>query len=121
MEDGKIIILKLFNGELIIGTKDKTEQVFNVVLKNPRQIAMVPTMSGSVNVVMGSVCAPFKVKRLQEEISIPMNQVMLTINEDEIDNELINGYKSEISGIKIASAADAASLKSVGADGDFTL
>ena len=31
---------------------------------------------------------------------------MFSLSQDEIDKELVNGYKSEISGIKIASTAD---------------
>ena len=31
---------------------------------------------------------------------------MFKLDQPEIDKELVNGYKSEISGIKIASAAD---------------
>ena len=119
MEKENIVLVKLFNGEMVIGSKKEDGQIFNITMTNPRAIAIVPTMSGSVRVAMGSVCEPFRVKRLMDEISIPMAQVMFTINEDEIDKELSNGYKSEISGRKIASAADAAAIGSA-ADG-FTL
>ena len=49
-----------------------------------------------------------------------MAQVMFVLEEGEIDTELVNGYKSEISGIKIASAAETASINS-GADGGFSI
>lgn len=110
-----IILLKLFNGEMIIG-----EEVNDITLScnvktgyslnNPREVGIMPTMTGSVQMALTSVCAPFKVKRLKDFIHIPYSQVMFALNENEIDNELIQGYKSEISGIKIATQSDLNSL-----------
>lgn len=111
-----IILLKLFNGEMIIGEEDENacnlscEIKTGYKLNNPRSVGIIPTMTGSVQIAMTSICAPFKVKRLKEYIYIPNEQVMFELHEDEIDNELINGYKSEISGIKIATHSDIAEL-----------
>jgi hypothetical protein len=73
---------------------------------DPRSIVMVPTMRGDIHIAMKPVCAPFAVKRLEQEIRLRSDQVMFSLSQDEIDKELVNGYKSEISGIKIASTAD---------------
>lgn len=67
---------------------------------------MVPTMRGDIHIAMKPVCSPFAVKRLEKEIRLRSDQVMFSLSQDEIDKELVNGYKSEISGIKIASVAD---------------
>ena len=67
---------------------------------------MVPTMRGDIHIAMKPVCAPFAVKRLEKSLMVPFWQVMFKLDQSEIDKELVNGYKSEISGIKIASTAD---------------
>lgn len=109
-----IVLLKLYNGEMLIGKTSLSigDDNINYILSDPRSVGIIPTMTGSVQIAITSICAPFKVKRLKEEIKIASSQVMFCLTEDEIDNELINGYKSEISGIKIASSADMASLNS---------
>jgi len=125
----EIVLLKLYNGEMVIGKRVYNEPLscnFNVdyVLDDPRAIAIIPTMSGSVKIAMGSVCEPFRVERLKKRIVISGAQVMFALVEDEIDKELINGYKSEISGIRIASAADTAAINSSKGDavpGEFIL
>ena len=125
----EIVLLKLYNGEMVIGKRVYNEPLscnLNVdyVLDDPRAIAIIPTMSGSVKIAMGSVCEPFRVDRLKKRIVISSAQVMFALVEDEIDKELINGYKSEISGIRIASAADTAAINSSKGDavpGEFIL
>lgn len=116
----KIVLVKLFNGEMILGGISGDGNMFNTDLSDPRVVAMVPTMTGSVKVALASVCEPFASPRLEKTLSIPKAQIMFTLEEDEIDPELINGYKSEISGIKIASAAETASINS-GAEVRFSL
>ena len=111
-----IILLKLFNGEMIIGEEDEKAWNLSCELKtgyklsNPRSVGIIPTMTGSVQIAMTSICAPFKVTRLKEYIYIPNEQVMYELHENEIDNELINGYKSDVSGIKIATSSDMTKL-----------
>jgi hypothetical protein len=131
MEEKKeIVLIRLYNGDLIIGEKVQLRPLScsfdtEYVLDNPRAIAVVPTMTGSVKIAMGTVCEPFRVERLKKRLVISNSQVMFALSEDEIDNELVNGYKSEISGIKIASAADTAAITSAraqnSATGDFIL
>jgi len=125
----EIVMLRLYNGDMIIGERVWNEPLscnFNLdyILENPRAIAIMPTMSGSVKIAMGSVCEPFRVERLKKQISINSAQVMFALSEDEIDKELVNGYKSEISGIKIATAADTAAInstKGAATPGEFIL
>ncbi len=111
-----IVLLKLYNGEMVIGERvaDPLTEDLSVsyILDNPRAIAIMPSMSGGVKIAMGSVCEPFRVERLRKRLVIRGEQVMFDLSEDEIDKELINGYKSEISGIKIATAADTAAITS---------
>jgi len=83
---------------------------------------MVPTMRGDVHVAIKPVCAPFTVKRLEKNLTVPFTQIMYTLTEDEIEKELVGGYKSEISGIKIATGGDVAVVNSTkGQGGEFTL
>ena len=79
---------------------------------DPRSIVMVPTMRGDIHIAMKPVCAPFAVKRLEQEIRLRSDQVMFSLSQGEIDKELVNGYKSEISGIKIASVSDTMAINS---------
>jgi len=119
----KIVLARLFAGDMILGELEDPAASSDVtLLKNPRMIAIAPTMAGQMRVALGSVCEPFKVKRLRESITIPKSQIMFQLNEDEIDNELLNGYKSEVTGIKIASAAETASINgSTSKPGNFVL
>jgi len=116
MENENVTVLRLYSGEMIIGTEEPPAgDISNFTLagyklKNPRSIVMVPTMRGDIHIAMKPVCAPFSVKRLEESLTVPFGQVMFKLDQPEIDKELVNGYKSEISGIKIASAADAMAI-----------
>lgn len=123
----KIVLVKLYSGDMILGEKDQTTASLpthielNTSLNNPRMVAIAPTMTGQVRIALGSVCEPFNVKRLKEFISIPKTQIMFELSEEEIDKELVNGYKSEVSGIKIASTSDMAALNGTPKPGSFTL
>lgn len=121
MENENIVLVKLYSGDMILGKKICTSTDSVVELVDPRMIAIAPTMTGSVRVALGSVCEPFNVKRLKESFSVQKSQVMFELSEDEIDKELLNGYKSEISGIKIATAAETASLNGSPKPGEFIL
>lgn len=127
MNDSNIILVKLYNGDMIIGTKKvpeknetQNQQVWGrIILKDPRQIMVIPTMTGDIKIAITKVCHPFSVKRLEEELFINSTQVLFTLEEDEIEKELLDGYKSEVSGIKIATASETAALNNKG--GDFIL
>ena len=113
MENNNVIVLRLYSGEMIIGVETHQDEnaaskttLTGYELKNPRAIVMVPSMRGDIHIAMKPVCSPFAVKRLEKDLVVPFGQVMFKLDQSEIDKELVNGYKSEISGIKIASAAD---------------
>lgn len=111
MTENKVVILKLYNGDFIIGTIDN-ELDGIIYLNDPRNFMMVPTMTGDLHVALRPISSPFKSPRLKKACEIRKDQIMFILNEDEIDSEVVNGYKSEISGIKIATAAEAASIVS---------
>ena len=111
MTENKVVMLKLYNGDFIIGTVDN-ELDGIIYLNDPRNFMMMPTMTGDLHVALRPISSPFKSSRLKKACEIRKDQIMFMLNEDEIDNDVINGYKSEISGIKIATAAEAASIAS---------
>ena len=110
----KIELVKLYNGDFIMGEVDDIGDSLQQQLSidNPRQVLMMPSMSGSMSIALKPVCFPFNCKRLKDKLNLEKSQVMFTLHEDEIDDELVNGYKSEVSGIKIASAAETVSIAS---------
>lgn len=130
MKNNNVIVLRLYSGEMIIGVENLPDEkiaskttLIGYALKDPRTIMMVPTMRGDIHIAMKPVCAPFAVKRLEKDLVVPFGQVMFKLDQSEIDKELVNGYKSEISGIKIASAADtmAISANKQQSGGEFIL
>ena len=113
MENDKVVMLKLYNGDFMIGTIDsEAKDDSKIFLNDPRDFAIMPTMSGGIQVALRPICSPFKSNRLKKACEVRKDQILFMLNEDEIDNEVVNGYKSEISGIKIASAAETASIAS---------
>ena len=107
--DNGIVLVKLYSGDMLLGKKSSASNAmpmmqFTTTLLDPRIVMIAPTMTGSVRVALMSVSEPFKVPRLKEKIEIQNSQILFELSEDEIDNELLNGYKSEISGIEIASS-----------------
>ena len=113
MENEKVVMLKLYNGDFMIGTIDsETKDDSKIYLNDPRDFAIVPTMAGSIQIALRPICSPFKSNRLKKACEVRKDQILFMLNEDEIDNEVVNGYKSEISGLKIASAAETASIAS---------
>ena len=117
-----ITMLRLYGGDLLIGKAVRGgEGVY--ALEDPRMVMMVPTMRGEVHVAMRPVCAPFKCDRLEKRLDVPYGQVMFAIGQDELEKELADGYRSEVSGIKIATAAETAGVLAASQPkaGEFTL
>ena len=111
MNEDKIVMVKLYNGDFIIGSIDENiKDVDRIYLNDPRSFVMMPSMTGELHVALRSICSPFKSLRLKKGCEIRNDQIMFILDESEIDNELINGYKSEITGIKIASASQTATI-----------
>ena len=121
MNQNEIVLVKLFNGDMVMGkiqTSDTLSREYR--LKDPRLVVMAPTMTGDVRLLITTICAPFKVARLNEDFTIPGIQAMFVLREDEIGKELIDGYKSEVSGIEIATPSQTAAINSNTA-GEFIL
>lgn len=109
----KIAMIKLYNGDFIMGEVDENNSDSKSLhIGNPRQLMMMPTMAGSMGMALKPICFPFRCERLKNSMNIEASQILFTLWEEEIDTDIINGYKSEVSGIKIASAAEAASFTS---------
>lgn len=122
MNDKNIVLLKLYSGTEIMGKRVHPEgenfvEAMNYTLDDPRLMAVVPTMRGEVKVMLASVCEPFKSERLSKRLVVNATQVLFCLEEDELDAELVNGYKSEVVGIKIASASESMAINKGGARG----
>ena len=119
--NGEIVLVKLYSGDYIIGeTSANCIEKGKLCLVNPRIFGIVPTMSGQVSVVFQTVCM-FS-KKAKKHIDLNENEIMCKVGEDELSKKLVNGYKSEITGIRIASAAESAAINSdSGKGGDFIL
>lgn len=106
MENTEVIMVKLYNGDYIIGehaTNNDTDSMY-VYLENPRSFVFMPSMSGSVSVGFRPICM-FD-SNSKTHINIRKDQIMLTVKNIDIPKEVENGYKSHISGISIASPSD---------------
>ena len=117
MEEKKVVLLRLYGGEILIGEVVEPVRpdsiLANIVLENPRMVHMVPTVDG-VGMVVRPVCDPFVSDRLRKRIVVNAAHVMFHLDEEELEKELLNGYRSEVLGIKLASPEEAAALASAG-------
>ena len=108
----KIELDKLYNGEYIIGEVDRRAESSEIVMQNPRQVLMMPNSMGSMSVALKPVCFPFTSKRLKDSLAVSKAQVMFRLFDElgQIEKEIVDGYKAEVTGIKIATAAETASI-----------
>lgn len=69
MNESKIELVKLYNGDYIVGegTGMESDNILKVELKNPRILALIPSASG-ITAALKPVCFPFTSKRLKEKI-----------------------------------------------------
>ena len=105
----EIELLKLYNGEYIIGKFNSTSENDDIIgLKDPRVILFVPTRTGEMAAMVKPICFPFSSNRLKESIEIYKSQIEYSLYDKlgEIEKDIIDGYNSEVAGIEIASAAD---------------
>ena len=119
MNESNIVLLKLYGGTTIIGKRvhpdgESFVDKMNYTLDDPRLMAVVPTMRGEVKVMLASVCEPFKSARLSKRLVVNGAQVMFCLDENELDGDLVNGYRSEIAGIKIASPTESMAINNGG-------
>jgi len=106
----KINMYKMYTGGIVIG-EVVNENDDNVTLSNPRIVSPQMTMSGYALVLTDIV--PYKVltTRKIDEVTINKMQIMVTIQEDDIIKDIINEYRSDVSGIDIVSGVNADLLK----------
>lgn len=116
-----VVLVKLYCGDYIIGEiSENCVENGKLSLDNPRIFGVVPTITGQVSVVFQTVCM-FS-KKVKKHIDLNENEIMCMVEEDELSKELINGYRSEITGIKIASATESAAInRDSGNGGNFIL
>jgi hypothetical protein len=121
--NGEIVLVKLYSGDYVIGeVSTDSVAVGKLCLDNPRIFGIIPTMTGQVGIAFQPVCV-FS-KSVKKHIDINESEIMCRVGEDELSKELINGYKSEVTGIKIASASESAAINSDNRSskgGDFIL
>ncbi len=94
----KVVCLKLVSGEFVIGYKsEKQEFTDKITLNNLRSIFIQPTPTG-LSMGIGPFIIPMAIKT-PEEISFPNSGIICEIEEDNISKQMVDGYKSEVSGI----------------------
>ena len=108
-EHGGIVLLRMYNGDYIMGELDaESVSPGKTNLLNPRMFMMMPTMTGEVRAGFQAVCA-FS-EKARKSILIDNAQIMVVVGEDELPKEMINGYNSQVTGIKIATPGEAAAI-----------
>ena len=91
----EIVVARMVNGDFVIGLKSpkkrKNETEF-LHLDFPRILDFEDNDNGKLQVYSYLVCDPFNIKRLSEAIDISKSQIVFTIEESEIPDEVISGY-----------------------------
>lgn len=112
MERGKIVLLRLYSGDYVMGEIGNGDGVGpsdgRYVLSNPRLFSMMPTMTGGIRAGFQPLC-PFS-ESSNKLAEIREDQVMVTVGEDELPKEMVNAYNSHVTGIRIASASETAAV-----------
>lgn len=98
----KIALIRTATGEYFLGMKKEQENADVVVLTQARNL--VPQMTKNGVGVAAAQIVPFAIKS-PDEISIPKNLIMAEIPEENIIASIISGYKSEITGLDLTTAA----------------
>lgn len=108
----KVVMLRTLGGEFIIGFEDNsdivdangntqsTSDTYN--LKDARIFNLQMTRQGAA--IAFVPIFPFNTSKNIDKIEVYKNQVLLKVDEDLIDAEIINGYKSHISGIDLSAS-----------------
>lgn len=106
----KITLIKLVSGEFIIGSisiDDKTSE--NIELSDPRTIQFMASPMGQVDIRFMPICM-FTAKEPKSMI-VQRKHIVFQYDEDNIQPDLVKGYRSHISGIQVANTSDLDSLK----------
>ena len=96
----KVTVVKTVGGEYYIGhSMERVDET--ITLKDPRLLTMQMTPQGQPAVMAISPYYFLKNQKL-DRISIPENGVIYPfMTENDIDEKLISGYKTEITGIQV--------------------
>ena len=71
-----IVLMKLYNGEYIIGEDVGLEGDDITTLNNQRLVVMMPTMNGSLGITLKSVCFLFTSKQLKDGFEVYISKVI---------------------------------------------
>ena len=112
--DSKIIMLRLIGGEFLIGQKDNTSIVDenSMVAEDSNKIKLKDVRVFSVQMTgRGAAIAflplfPFTEKPIPElgNAEIDKSVILQVIEEKYIDGEILNGYRSNITGLDLSAA-----------------
>ena len=106
----KINIYKLYSGGVIIGELD-SENENEYVLSNPRNIAPQMTMQGYVLAMSELIPHKIITSKKIDTVNLLKSQVMIVVDETDVIKEIIDEYRSDISGIDIVSGVNTDLLK----------
>ena len=105
----KVVVIRTVSGEFFIGFKKEELENSNdpvntirinmaITLTDPRNLSVVMTPQGPR--ISASPIVPFA-NQDPKEISIPKSFVLAEIEEDNLNDQIVKGYKTEVSGIVV--------------------
>lgn len=106
--NNKIVMVRTISGEFIIGTINDIEIVgeetkTNVLrLKDSRIFNIQMTGKGAAIAFIPPF--PFCTTKIMSDIEIDRCNIVMEVEEKDIDLEIVNGYKSNISGIDLSAS-----------------
>lgn len=102
----KVILIRTIAGEYFIGFKkvetesqdpaDAIRIKMATTITDPRAISSQMTPEGPR--IVAAPVVPFATKDIKE-ISIPKSMIICEVEEEDINEQIVKGYKSEVSGI----------------------
>ena len=98
----KVRLVRTICGEYLLGlVAANSPSDGKTRLKSVRKLSMAMTMDGGVSVGLVPIC-PFTTKKF-EDVELSDATVMFSVDEDDMQKELVTSYRSEISGISLVS------------------
>ena len=105
----KVVVIRTVSGEFFIGykkieTEDISDPAKNIriqmatTLTDPRNLSVVMTQQGPR--ISASPIVPFA-NQDPKEISISKSLILAEVDEENLNDQIVKGYKSEISGIVV--------------------
>lgn len=110
----KVIMVRTIGGEFIIGSQDdcdivradgsvqSSESSGKTRLKHARIFNIQMTGRGAAIGFMPPF--PFSQQVKNDDLEIDNSVILLKVDESDIDNEIVNGYKSNITGLDLSAA-----------------